>query len=115
MEIRSNEGNAWISYKGQINTIHQGILDSYLIEKFRIPVDTWFSSIKNPEDGVPQGSILSLILFNLKINNLTKELPPRIDGSLYVDDFMICCNSKYIHKIERKLQLGIRKSADGQQ
>ena len=30
-------------------------------------------------------------------------------GSLYVDDFIICCKSKYIHIIEWKLQLGLKK------
>ena len=57
--------------------------------KFRVCVDTTFSSVKNQEEGVPQGSTLSLTLFNININNITKELPPEIDGSLYVDDLML--------------------------
>ena len=70
--------------------------------------------INNQEEGVPQSSILAVTLFNIKINNITKELPPGIDGSLYVDDLM-CSQPKYIHTIEWKLQLGLKISADGQQ
>ena len=37
------------------------------------------------------------------------KLPPGIDGSLYVDDLMICRKSKYIHTTEQKLPLGLKK------
>ena len=40
--------------------------------------------------GVPQGSILSTTLFNIKINNIVNILDPKTEGSLYVDDFCIC-------------------------
>ena len=95
-----------LGIKGRLPQFIEGFLSN---GKFRVRVDTTFSSVKNQEEGVPQGSILSLTLFNIKINNITKELPPGINGSLYVDDLMICCKSKYIHKIERKLQLGLKK------
>ena len=48
-------------------------------------------------------------------SNVIKELPSGIDGSLYVDDLMICFKSKHFHTIERELQQGLRKPADGQQ
>jgi len=50
--------------------------------------------------GVPQGSILSVTLFCLKVNSIVKALCPGVDCSLYVDDFLICYRSKYIHIIE---------------
>ena len=59
--------------------------------------------------GVPQGSILSVILFCLKINSIIKALCPGVDCSLYVDDFLICYRSKYIHIIERHLQRCLNK------
>ena len=83
--------------KGRLPQFIEGFLSN---RKFRVHVDTIFSSVRNQEEGVPQGSILSVTLFNMKINNITKELPSRVDGSLYVDDFMICCKLKYIHTIE---------------
>ena len=60
--------------------------------------------MKNQEEGVPQGSVLSMTLFSIKINNITKCLTPRVDRSLYMDDLLICYRSKYIYTIERKLQ-----------
>ena len=54
---------------------------------------------------MPQGSILSLTLFSLKINNIVKCLNPGVDCSLYVDDFLICYRSKNMNTIERQLQL----------
>ena len=46
------------------------------------------------EQGVPQGSILSTTLFNIKINNIVTCLDNKTDGSLFVDDFGICFRSK---------------------
>ena len=86
-----------LGIEGRLPQFIKGFLSN---KKFRVHVDTTFSSVKNQEEGVPQGSILAVTLFNIKINNITEELPPGIDGSLYVDDLMICCKSKYIHTIE---------------
>ena len=41
----------------------------------------------NQEEGVPQGSILSVTLFSLKINSIVGCLIQDIECSLYVDDF----------------------------
>ena len=60
--------------------------------------------MKNQEEGVLQGSVLSVILLSIKINNITKCLSPGVDGSLYFDDLLICYRSKYICTIEHKLQ-----------
>ena len=38
---------------------------------------------------VPQGRILSVTLLSIKINSLAKVLNDTIEGSLYVDDFLI--------------------------
>jgi len=54
--------------------------------------------------GVPQGSILSVTLFCLKISSIIKAVCPDVDYSVYVDDFLICYCSKHIHIIERHLQ-----------
>ena len=54
--------------------------------------------------GSTLSSVLSVTLFSIKINNITKCLTPGVDRSLYVDDLLICYRSKYIHAIERKLQ-----------
>ena len=80
-----------------------------LDRKFKICFGSTLSDMKNQEEGVPQGSILSVTLFSIKINNITKCLSPGVDGSLYVDDLLICYSSKYKHIIERKLQQCLEK------
>ena len=54
--------------------------------------------------GVPQGSILSVTLFSVKINNIVKSVCPGVECFLCVDDFSICYRSKHMHTIERQLQ-----------
>ena len=61
------------------------------------------------EMGVPQGSILSVTLFALKINLIVKSVSPGVECSLYVDDFLICYRSKFVHIIERHLQQTLNK------
>ena len=59
--------------------------------------------------GVPQGSILSVTLFSIKIKSLAKVLNDNIEGSLCVDDFLICYRGKIMNNIERQLQLCLNK------
>jgi hypothetical protein len=64
-----------------------------------------YSDIQEQEMGVPQGSILSVTLFSIKINSFAKILNDNIEGSLYVDDFLICYRGKNMNNIERQLHL----------
>ena len=84
-----------LGIKGRLPQFIDGILSK---RKFRVHVDSTLSDVKNQEESIPQGSILSITL--LKINNVITELASGIDGSLYVDDLMICFKSKYIHTTE---------------
>ena len=63
---------------------------------FKVRVGASLSHLQEQEMGVPQGSILSVTLFSLKINNIVKCLNPGVECSLYVDDFLICYRSKHI-------------------
>ena len=77
--------------------------------KFQVRIGTTLSDIQQQEEGVPQGSILSVTLFNIKINSITNYLNPGVDSYLYVDDFCITSKSKYIRTAERQLQQSINK------
>ena len=72
---------------------------------FQTRINNTLSDPKQQKIGVPQGSIL----FVIKINKITTCLPPEINGSLYVDDFLICYCSKNMVTIERKMQQCINK------
>ena len=65
----------------------------------------WFNLIKHPkrEEGVPQGSILSVTLFNIKINRITNCLNPGVDKYMFSDNFCIIATSKYICTAECQL------------
>ena len=85
-------------------------IDNFLSNRnFKVRVGTTLSGLQGQEEGVPQGSILSVTLFSIKINNIVKALNPGVDCSLYVDDFLICYRSKHIHTIERQLQQCLNK------
>ena len=61
------------------------------------------------EEGVPQGAILSTTLFNIKLNDIVKEVLPGVECSLYVDDFVLMFRSKSMCTIERKMKSCIQK------
>ena len=55
---------------------------------FQVHLGTILSDkIFHQEKGVPQGAILSTTLFNVKINDIVKQVDPGVECSLYVDDF----------------------------
>ena len=69
---------------------------------FQIHLGTILSDVFFQEEGVSQGAILSTTLFNVKINNIVKQVDPGVDCSLYVDDFVIMYKSPTIDAIQRK-------------
>ena len=75
---------------------------------FNFRVGSTFFDSHTQEMYVPQGSILSVTLFLVKINSIAQCLKPGVDCSLYVDDFQICYRSK-MSIIERQLQLCLNK------
>ena len=77
---------------------------------FQIHLGTILSDVFHQEEGVPQGAILSTTLFNVKINDIVKQVDPGVECSLYVDDFIIMYKSLTIDAIQRKLQHTINRS-----
>ena len=59
----------------------------------QVRVGSSLSDYYDQEQGVPQGGVLSTILFNIKINDIVKCLGNLTDCSLYADDFCICHRS----------------------
>ncbi|GBM14706.1 putative RNA-directed DNA polymerase from transposon X-element [Araneus ventricosus] len=77
------------------------------LRKFRVKVESEFSDFFIQEEGVPQGSVLSVTLFILKINNILKQLPTSVRGYLYVDDLYISCTGTNMNFIQRQLQTAV--------
>ena len=85
-------------------------IKNFLFERtFRVRMGSTFSNSQYQEEGVPQGSILSVTLFSIKINNIVKCLTPSIDCALYVEDFVICYRATHMNIVERQLQLNLNK------
>ena len=61
------------------------------------------------EDGVLQGSVLSVPLFLVAINDILKSIPDGVNKALFADDLTIWCQSRNVASISRKLQLAINK------
>ena len=91
----------------------QFFLESFLAERsIQVRVGSTLSDTFRLSQGVPQGSILSTTLFNIKINSIMNCLDPKTDGSLYVDDFCMCYRSKSMRTIEINLQQCINRIED---
>ena len=75
---------------------------------FNVRIGFTLSDTFEQEQGVPQGSILSPTLSNIKINNIVKCVNDT-DSSLYVDDFGIFYKSKNRENIEFRLQRCLNK------
>ena len=85
-------------------------IGNFLIDRtFQIHLGTILSDVFHQEEGVPQGAILSTTLFNVKINDIVKQVDPGVECSLDVDDFVIVYKSPTIDAIQRKLQHTINR------
>ncbi len=85
------------------------IADFLSNRNFQVKIGHTLSDTFSQESGVPQGSILSPILFNIKLNNIIKSVNVNVHTSLFVDDFAIYIEGKYLTHLERKMQLCIDK------
>ena len=85
-------------------------VSSFLSDRvFRVRVGNTLSESFTQEMGVPQGSILSVTLFSLKINSIVSCLHRDVECSLFVDDLAIYYSSRHMASIERKLQQCLNK------
>ena len=103
-----------VSNKTYMIWAYEGICPFLLVivftdRTFQIHLGTILSDVFHQEEGVPQGAILSTTLFNVKINDIVKQVDPGVECSLYVDDFVIMYKSPTIDAIQRKLQHTINR------
>ncbi|GFT49024.1 putative RNA-directed DNA polymerase from transposon X-element [Trichonephila clavipes] len=74
---------------------------------FQVRLRSFYSNIFIQEQGVPQGSVLSVLLFIITINSITHHINQGIQCSLYVDDVQISYSSKFLNVAERHIQTTI--------
>ena len=86
------------------------LIKEFLCDRiFKVRLGSCLSGSYPQEMGVPQGSILSVTLFSIKINSIVRELSPNVESFLYVDDFLIICRSCHMTFIQRQLQCTLDK------
>ena len=81
-------------------------INSFLSERYiKVRVGNMLSSPYLQEEGIPQGSVLSVTCFSVAINNIVKAVSSPVKCSLFVDDFVLYCTSydaasacKYLQK-----------------
>jgi ribonuclease HI len=79
------------------------------LRNFKVRVGNTMSDVFIQEEGVPQGSVLSVTLFILAIDKILGEIPTSVKGSLYVDDLHISCEGSDMRYINRQLQTAVNK------
>ena len=69
------------------------------------------SQSKDQENGIPQGSIPSVTLFIIKIDEITRLIPrdSRFHSSLSIDDLQIAYRHTDLHIIQKNLQVVLNK------
>ena len=77
--------------------------------RFRVRSRSIYSDTFETENGLPQGSCLSPLLFNIMIDDLFDDIPPGLSFSLFADDSAMWCTTKEYEDGLQLLQSGLRK------
>ena len=82
------------------------IIDNYLSgRKFKVRVGNQLSKTYNQEMGVPQGGILSVILFIIAMNTVSEFIFNTMTHAMYVDDLRISFLSSRLSGAQRNLNM----------
>ena len=89
-----------LDFRGHLPAFIGGFLSHRL---FQVSDFRFLSDTNEQEMGVPQGSILSPILFSLKINNIVKSVLKGLEVSLFMDDFALCIRAKLLPHAQKRM------------
>lgn len=85
-------------------------LDDFLKHRtFRVQLGDSLSDQHVLKEGIPQGSVLSTLLFDIAINDILNNIPKEVEGLLYADDLTLSITAERENLAVRQMQLTINK------
>jgi ribonuclease HI len=97
-----------LGLRGALPSYVQALLSQ---RTFRVRCSSVLSRQFTLEEGVPQGGVLSGLLFLLAINDIHTVIPSSVQYSLYADDILLYVTGSSLSCITRQLQLAITHCA----
>lgn len=83
---------------------------------FRVKINNFYSSLYQIRTGVPQGGVLSPVLFSIFINDIIKDTTSfrktKVFSNLFADDLSASCSSHYDNVIENAMNKYLKKLED---
>ena len=93
-----------MGWRGNRPVFAEGFLS---FREFCVRVEASHSEYFVQEEGFPQGSVLSVTLFAITINEITKQLGSPVHCTLSVDDFTIFVSAATMTHSTRIIQIAI--------
>ena len=84
--------------------MHQWITEYLRDRKARVKIQDHTGRCHTLKEGVPQGSVLSPILFSIYINDVQKIVTKGVNAALYADDLAIWTTEENIGTAKVRLQ-----------
>lgn len=84
--------------------MYNWVMNFLLNSTIQVRVGCTYSPIYSVENGTPQGSVSSPILFKLMINDIFSQIEPGIGKSLYADDAAIWKRGRNVKFVQEKVQ-----------
>ena len=75
--------------------------------RFRYRIGDIVSNQHIQENGTTQGSVISVTLFAIAINDVADDMPPNVNSALFVDDYAMWITSSTTASAQRQLQIGL--------
>ncbi|XP_073976449.1 uncharacterized protein [Rhodnius prolixus] len=94
--------------RGNMPRFLRGFLES---RRFRVRLGSVLSDPHVLENGIPQGSVLSVTLFTMAINSLADVVADPLQISLYVDDLAIYLSGRDLCEVGESLQQAVDRVA----
>ena len=93
-----------LGLRGQLPLFLQSLMSA---RSFQVRCGTTLSRHFTMSEGVPQGSVLSVLLFAVGFNDVVTSIPTSVRCSLYVDDLALYVSGAKLPCLVRQLQLTI--------